>query len=136
MPLYDIKCSNTGAVFERHIKLADFAAPIFCACGAAASRVIATPMFSVDNTDYQCPITEKSIRSKRDHEENLKLHGCRVLETGETQATITRRAKEEAEFDRKIEETVEKEIASMSSDKRDQLAKELVHGADAIVERK
>lgn len=136
MPLYDIRCDRSGQVFERFIKLADFALPIKCACGAAARRAIATPMFSVDNTDYRCPITDKSIRSKRDHEENLKLHGCRVLETGETAQAGLKRKAEEAELDRKIEETVEKEIISWSSDKREQLAKELSHGVDAIVERK
>lgn len=137
MPLYDIKCSASGQISERFIKLQDFGAPIFCACGAPATRVISTPMFTVDQTDYQCPITDKSIRSKRDHEENLKLHNCRVLEPGETQGTIKRREKEEAEFDKKIENTVEKELSTWPSDKMEKLSNELVNqNLDVVVERK
>ena len=137
MPLYDIKCDRTGVKSERIIKLADFALPIFCACGSAARRVISTPMFSVDKTGYNCPVTEKWIGSKREHNENLKLHGCRVYEQGETAATVQRREQEDAELDRKIEDTVEREISSWDSGKREQLHNELVNqGLDIVVERK
>lgn len=137
MPLYDIRCNRSGQISERFIRLTDFDAPIFCACGSRAARVIATPMFSVDKTDYQCPVTNKRIGSKHEHEENLKQHNCRVLEPGETQLTKKRREAEEAEFDRKIEDTVEKEISSWSSDKKEQLHNELVNqNLDVVVERK
>lgn len=137
MPLYDIKCSQTGTTFERLIKLANFEEPIECACGAPASRLISSPLFSVDATDYNCPITGKRIGSKREHRENLKQHDCRVLEDGESEATARRREAEDAALDKKVEDTVEREIEGYSSAKREQLHNELVNGGfDAVVERR
>lgn len=137
MPLYDIKCSETGEIFERVIPLANFEEPIFCSCGAPATRVISTPLFSVDKTNYTCPITGRYIGSKRQHEENLKLHNCRVLETGEKELNEKRRLEAENAFEKQIEETVEREIDQMPSVKKEQLHNELVNGKlDLSVERK
>lgn len=137
MPLYDIRCDQSGKVFERHIKLSDFAAPILCACGARAHRAISTPMFIVDNTGYSCPVTDKWIGSKRQHKENLKQTNCRVLEDGETDSAIRRRENDDLELERKIEDTVEREIESWDSNKKEQLHNELINGGlDLVVERK
>jgi hypothetical protein len=137
MPLYDIRCSRSGEVFERMIPLAFFSDPIKCGCGAVASRVISTPLFTVDATEYDCPVTGSRIGSKRQHEENLKRHGCRVLEAGETESAAKRRERDDLELDRKVEETVEREIESWSSDKKEQLSNELLNGQlDLAVERR
>jgi hypothetical protein len=32
---------------------------------------------------YKCPITGRTIDGKREHNENLQLHGCRIHEKGE-----------------------------------------------------
>jgi putative FmdB family regulatory protein len=135
MPLYDIRCSRSGKTFERMIKLADFEAPIECACGSDASRLISAPLFTVDTVGYSCPVTNKWVGSKREHRENLARQGCRVLEPGEKELNQRRREEAETEFDRKIEATVEKEIESYSSDKRERLYNELVHN-DVQVERR
>jgi putative FmdB family regulatory protein len=136
MPLYDIRCSKSGKIFERFIKLEKFSEPIECACGAPANRVISSPLFSVDKTGYNCPVTGRWIGSKREHQENLKRTGCRVLEDGETKAAAEIRRKREEAFDKKIEDTVEKEFESYSSDKKEQLHNELVNGKlDLVVER-
>lgn len=134
MPLYDIRCEN-GHISERMIPLRDFEAPIICSCAAPANRVISTPMISVESIYYDCPITGAPITSKRAHEDNLRRHDCRLYEPGETEGNARARAREEAEFDRKVEETVEREIAALPGDKRDQLAKELSAGIDVQVER-
>lgn len=135
MPLYDFRCDK-GHKFERSVKLADFEERQNCACGLPATRVISAPRISVENVGYDCPITGKWIGSKREHEENLKLHGCRVLETGETEQATKFRQAEEAQFEAKIEETVEKEWDQMPSAKKEKLANELLGGADLAVERK
>lgn len=135
MPLYDIRCENSGKVFERIIPLANFEAPIECACGARASRLISRPMISVDHTGYQSPITGEWIGSKRQHREDLEKHGCRVLEQGETAAAASRRERDDIELDRKVEETVEREIEAYSSDKRERLYNELTHN-ELVVERR
>jgi hypothetical protein len=137
MPLYDIRCSQSGNIFERVIPLAKFEEPIICSCGAPAIRVISTPLFSVDNTSYQCPITGSYIGSKKDHRENLAKHDCRVLETGEKELNERQKAEAEQAFDKKIEDTVEREIDRMPSAKKEQLANELVNGKlDVAVERR
>lgn len=137
MPLYDIQCSRTGERFERFIKLENFSEPIICACHAPAHRLISRPLISVDNTSYLCPVTGKSIRSKREHRENLLQTGCRVLETGEKDLNERRRQAAEEAFERKLEDTVEREIDSYSSAKKEQLHNELVNGKlDVAVERR
>lgn len=136
MPLYDIRCSESGKIFERVIPLAKFEEPIFCTCGAPAIRIISTPMFSVDNTGYDCPVTGKWIGSKREHEENLKRQGCRVLEAGEKEANVRRRESEDAALDRAVDQTVEREIETMPSAKRERLFNELESGLDVSVDRK
>lgn len=85
--------------------------------------------------EYACPITGKHISTKRQHEENLKQHGCRVLEGGEREYNERQRVKAEADFDRKVEQTVEREIAQMLSEKVEQLGKELSHGVTTEVIR-
>jgi hypothetical protein len=88
------------------------------------------------------PVTLVRLRgviSDRDdqHEENLKLHNCRVLETGEKEMLNERRGQAEEAFDKKIEETVEREFDKMPSAKKEQLANELVNGKlDVAVERR
>lgn len=137
MPLYDIRCERTGETFERMIKLANFSDPIKCACGSPAIRLISTPMFSVDNVGYDCPVTGKWVGSQREHRENLARNGCRVLEAGETEAASRRHKEADDELDRKIGDTVEREIESWSSDKKEKLHNELVNAkADLAVERK
>lgn len=135
MPLYDCVCMN-GHKFERMIKLADFEAPIKCGCGVLAKRVISTPMISVDQTGYDCPVTGKWIGSKREHEENLKKQGCRVLEAGETEQSTKRRAADDAALERAIDQTVEREIDTMPSPKKERLFNELESGLDIAVERR
>lgn len=135
MPLYDFRCDE-GHRFERFVKLENFADPQNCSCGAAAERVISAPMFTVDNTGYNCPITGKWIGSKKAHEDNLKRHDCRVLETGEKDANEAKRAAQERAFDKAIEDSVEKELSTWDSAKMETLSNELVNGkVEAVVER-
>jgi len=134
MPYYDFQCPE-GHKFELFVKLENFEDPQHCTCGNVAQRIISRPMILVENVDYSCPITGESIRSKRQHEENLKLHGCRVFETGEKESNEARRQQEDQILDRRIEETVERTIDQMPSDKKEKLANALSHGADIQVER-
>lgn len=136
MPLYDCVCSS-GHKFERVIPLAQFEEPIICACGVAAHRAISLPTIVGGRLDYEyaCPITGKHVVSKRQHEENLKVHGCRVMESGEREYNQRRNADLERDFERKVDETIEREIAVMPSEKREMLAKELMAGTTVEVAR-
>lgn len=135
MPLYDFHCDN-GHRFERFVKLEDFELLQNCSCGMPALRVISAPMFSVDQTGYNCPVTGNWIGSKREHEENLRRTDCRVLETGETAAAAAYREKADRDFDKAVEATVEKEVEAMPSEKRERLYNELTRGgADVVYQR-
>lgn len=57
------------------------------------------------DVDYECPITGKPIRSKRAHEENLKLHGKHVFEKGELADAQRIRDALNEEFENKVCET-------------------------------
>lgn len=135
MPLYDIRCDATKAVFERHIPLANFSEPIECACGARGTRLISTPMISVDTTGYNSPVTGEWIGSKREHREDLARHNCRILEAGETENAARVREEADRELDRRVEETVERTIESYPSEKREKLYNEMVNN-DLQVERR
>lgn len=135
MPLYDLQCDQ-GHRFERMIPLEKFEEPILCDCTAPAQRLISAPMFSVDQTGYTCPVSGEWIGSKHQHQNNLAKHGCRVLETGEKEAAAAYRAKEDAALDKAIEGTVERQIESFSSEKKETLHNELINGKlDLAVDR-
>lgn len=129
MPLYDFRCAF-GHEFEKFVKLEDFEAPVKCACHEPAIRVIRPVRFSVENVGYDCPITGEWIGSKSQHENNLAKHGCRVLETGETEQSKAAASRAEAEFEKRLDETVEKEFESMPSAKKEALSNELTAGVD------
>jgi len=44
-----------------------------------------------DYAAYECPITGKPVEGRAAHRENLKQHGCRVLERGEREAFVRNR---------------------------------------------
>ena len=69
------------------------------------------------------------------HEENLRRHGCRVLEPGETDGARRATQKSEADLDKSVDETVERFYDALPSDKRAALATEVINGASATVER-
>lgn len=134
MPLYSYKC-QCGKAFDRFLKLADYQAPQTCECGAVAEKVLTAAAVRGDYEGYQCPVSGSWIEGRRAHEENLKRHGCRVLEPGETQASRAGAAAEESALDAKIENTVEGFIQTLPSAKREQLATELANEADTTVVR-
>ena len=135
MPLYDFQCS-AGHKFERRLPLEDYDAPQHCACHAPARLVLSVPMFYIQNVAYNCPVTGDWIGSKSQHEENLRKHSSRVLEPGERQLVVKNKEAEEAAFDKSIEDSVERGFESLSSDKKERLANEVLAGADISIERK
>lgn len=79
------------------------------------SRKFTPPRIHIsgDYKAYSCPITGKVIEGRRAHSENLKRHGCRVLEQGETQESIKRRADAERQFEKSLGDAVEKTAAEL-----------------------
>lgn len=106
------------------------------ACEAPMDRRLCAPAVAPDLSGYTCPITDKWVEGRRAHTENLKKHGCRVYEAGETDEIRRHRAKEEQSQDRAVEETVERFYDALPTAKREQLAQEIASGVDVVVERK
>jgi len=100
------------------------------------NRVIMAPAVRGDYAGYSCPITGKWIEGRRAHQENLKQHGCRVLEPGETDnVKRTQRQADEA-LDRSVESTVEQFVQTLPTHKRERLVAEVEGGLDVAIERK
>lgn len=69
------------------------------------------------DVDYDCPVTGAPIRSKRAHEENLRRHGCHVLEQGELADAERNRLADEAALEAKLEKTAEELVLSLPDEK-------------------
>ena len=136
MPTYVFKCPSCGSQFERVLRLAEYDTPQSCVCGAVAERKICAPAVRGDYAPYECPITGKTIEGRRAHEENLKRHGCRVLEPGEASEASRRRVEADRALESSIEATAEQFVANLPSRKLEQLASELQSGVTATVERR
>lgn len=118
MPLYDYQCPSCQHRFEQVLKIAELSKRVFCPrCSGDAERRLSRPMVRGDYEAYDCPITGRRIEGKRQHEENLRRHGCRVLEPGETREAMRNREKvQEQELERtidKIVDTVAQEIGGI-----------------------
>lgn len=135
MPVYDYKCPACGNRFERFLHLADYNDPQQCQCGTIAVKQLAAPAVRGDYAGYSCPVTGAWIEGRRAHEENLRKHGCRVLEPGETESVRRNTALEESRLDKAVDETADRFIAGLSTAKREQLASEVQAGATATVVR-
>lgn len=136
MPLYVYRCPKCEHQFEELLKLVHSNFPVKCPeCGKIAEKQLTAPAIHTDYAAYSCPITGKMIEGRRAHQENLKRHGCRVLEPGETQEASRRKASEEAAFDNNIEATVEQFVASLPTAKMEKLASEVQAGVTATVVR-
>jgi hypothetical protein len=44
---------------------------------------LAAPHVAGDYKPYECPITGRTIDGRKEHRDNLEVHGCRVHEKGE-----------------------------------------------------
>ena len=135
MPLYEFKCL-CGKHFDRFLAIVERNSLQFCSCGSPAERVVSPVPVRGDYQGYACPVTGKWIEGRKAHEENLKKHGCRVLEEGETREVSARKARNEERFLDRIAETAAAEVAAMPARKQEQLCNELSHGVDVSFERK
>jgi len=68
----------------------------------------AAPYVAGDYQPYDCPITGKTIDGRREHKENLELHGCRIHEKGEFEDVKKNGKKRiEASMDAAIDKSVD-----------------------------
>ena len=88
-------------------------------------KLMPSPIVRGDYEPYNCPITGKLISGKKEHEANLKLHHCRVLEPGEARDAARVRAEADKALEDKICETAAREVEKMSPRQQVQLALDL-----------
>ncbi len=134
MPLYEYECS-CGRRFDRYLPLASYKSPQTCTCGEVAAKRLSRPNIVADAAGYACPVTGKWIEGNKAHKDNLRRHGCHVLEAGETEAATKRRLRGDEALDRAIDTTVEAFVEKLPSQKREQLAREIAAGADISINR-
>lgn len=132
MPIYEYKCPK-GHYFDRFLRLEDYKQPQVCYCGEEAEKQLSAPAVVADYPGYNCPVTGKWIEGRKAHEENLKLHGCRVLETGEHESNLRAKAQADAALEDSIAETAAQAVASMPAAMQSKLAEELSRGEVSVV---
>jgi putative FmdB family regulatory protein len=135
MPVYEYKC-EAGHKFEAVLPVARYNEPQMCPqCGKSSAKLLSAPAVRGDFAPYSCPITGKIIDGRKAHEENLKRHGCRVLEPGETSAATVRRKQSDEQLEEKIADTAAELVSAMDTTTREQLGREIESGLDIAVVR-
>ena len=136
MPVYSYECECCGSREEIFLRLSEYQSEQICSnCNHTLTKILVPTMISVDYQGYSCPVTGNWIEGKKAHEENLKKHGCRIFESGETRGMRERREAEEATFDKKIEESVERYVGNLSTSQTERLAKEVASGVNIEITR-
>lgn len=138
MPLYSFRCLNPdcGAQFDRLLRLKDYAQPQECPrCGKGSERQILPVAVMGDYAGYSCPVTGAWIEGRKAHQENLRRHGCRVLEPGETQQAARAAERADDALADRIAETAAAAVAQMPAAKQEQLGRELAAGAHISITR-
>lgn len=74
---------------------------------------------------YDCPITGKHITSRKAHDENLAIHGCRVVEKGENELAAKTKANADKVLELEVHTQIDADFARMTGDQKQQLANEL-----------
>lgn len=98
-------------------------------------RRLEAPAVAGDFSPYNCPVSGLRISGRKEHAANLRRHGARVLEPGESREVMRKRAFETADLERRIGDTVDSAIASMPLAKREKLASEMEAGVTAVPTR-
>ena len=124
MPFFDYKCKECGYKVEIYFKVEGqvYKCPY---CDIPMTKLMPSPIVRGDYEPYNCPITGKLISGKREHEENLKRHHCRVLEPGEARDAARVRAEADKALEDKVCDTIAREVEAMNPRQQEQLALEL-----------
>lgn len=120
---WNLTCSCIGR-FIKHDKSTHTCSK--CGINAYWQDACKASSFRQLDVDYDCPITGKPIRSKRAHEENLKLHGKHVLEKGELEDAKRVRKQLDDELDAKLEHTAAQLVHDLPEPMKAALEQELL----------
>jgi putative FmdB family regulatory protein len=113
MPLYEYMCPQCEKSFTVFKKLVDYLTPAEHSCGTEGLRIISRPMIAVDYPAYISPASGRLIQGKKQHEDELKRTGCRLLEPGERNDMERRKKEADVKEDKMIDTMVEKTFTEM-----------------------
>ena len=137
-PAYSYRCANKHET-TKFFRVRDYVEAVDCdQCELAAVRVFTVPVMVTAKPDlcYDSPVTGKPITSWAAREEDLKRHNCIEYDPEMKKDSDRRNQERDAALDASIEQSVSRQIAKMSSAKRQQLIKEVVgQGVTAEVKR-
>lgn len=132
MPIYAFKCEK-GHEFDVFLKIKDYDTPQTCECGEKTRRMVVPTMINCDIQPwdyYESPVSGKPITSYKQRREDMERNGCIDYEPSMKKVQKDNIKRMDDDLDRKVDETVDKEWAKMPTEKRENLAKELLSGAD------
>lgn len=136
MPLYTHICQSCCRRTSLFKTVAERDALRNCEiCDGPLIRVLDAPRVQSDYEGYSCPITGRWIEGRRAHEENLKQHGCRLLEPGESREAQRRLAQDSEALENRVAESAAAYAANLPVHKQEKLATELANGFDVSFER-
>jgi len=137
MPVHDYRCPLCFEQEERFVKMKDLSEPQYCEkCQEPMIRLVCAPAVHGDYKEYTCPVTGKPVVGKKQHLENLKRTGCRVLEPGETEGQKRMVKDSNTKFEKELDADVDRVIETMPTTAREQLFKDVEMGAEAQIDRK
>jgi hypothetical protein len=133
VPLHDHYCQWCNEYEERHVSVEDLDKPQRHRCGLAMERVYTKfPMaFIRPDVNYTSPVDGRPITNYQEHLEELARNDSVVYEPGIKQDQERNARLREEALDRAVDETVDREIATMPAAKREKLVAELEGGLTA-----
>ena len=138
MPAYQYRCANKHVTTKLY-RVRDYVEAVDCVeCNLVSQRLFSPPILVKVSADvcYDSPVTGEPITSHAARVEDMKRHDCIPYDPEMKHDFVRRREESQKQFEEQIENTVCREVANMSADKRARLANELItHGADVEVVR-
>jgi len=131
--LHDYYCKWCNEVDERLVPRDDLDQIQRCHCGLVMQKVFLTPPmgFVQQDVNYKSPVDGRPITTWQAHQEELARTDTVVYEPGIKQDQERNARLREEALDRAVDETVDREIATMPAAKREKLAAELEGGLTA-----
>lgn len=130
-PIYEYACLG-GHDFERYLPVAQYQDAQYCECGELGVRRISLPMIFVKpDICYDSPITGEPITSMAKRLDDLAKHNCEPYDPDIKQHIAEKNKREEIALEKAVDETIDREIATMPARKREKLEAEL-HGGMTV----
>ena len=142
MPRYLYQCQNSKERFDRITRIIDHQSVVTCECGAIARQVITVPrviipshMSATGLSSYHSPIDGRLISTQQQRREDMARNDCVEYDPGMRQDVDRRVIADEIALDKAVDDTFDREIASMPAIKRERLDAEMSAGMIAEVAR-